>query len=91
MTSKVENAYEGFTLDVITLLKIRDGGREVRDIIANHEGDAVDFLRRAIVDSLAPIMVKLPAFVQQVVARALVDHVDWQTVAAVVSTNPEEN
>lgn len=91
MTSKVENAYEGFTMDVITLLKVRDGGRELRGIIAEHSGDTAEFVKRGIIDSLAPIMLKLPLFVQQVVARALVDHVDWQTVAAVVSTNPEEN
>ena len=91
MTSKIENAYEGFTADVITLLKIREGGREMRDIVADHKGDPVEFIRQGLIDSLAPIMLKLPLFVQQVVARALVDHVDWQTVAAVVSTNPEEN
>lgn len=91
MTSRIENAYEGFTADVITLLSL--GDRSVlRGIITDPDaGDRAAFIRKGIIDSLAPIMVRLPGFVQQITARALVDHVDWETVAAVVSTNPEEN
>lgn len=91
MTSKIENAYEGFTADVITLLTIGDRAETTRALLSEYHGDLAEFVRTGIVESLAPIMAKLPLFVQQVVARALVDHVDWQTVAAVVSTNPEEN
>lgn len=91
MTSKIENGYEGFTKDVITLLTIGDRGRVLRPLLSGVNGDTAEFIRNGIVDSLAPIMVRLPAFVQQIVARALVDHVDWQTVAVVVLTNTEEN
>lgn len=91
MTSKLENAYEGFTADVITLLRMGDRD-EMREILTGPgTGDRAAFIRKGIIDSLAPMMVRLPAFVQQITARALVEHVDWQTVAAVVVTNPEEN
>jgi hypothetical protein len=91
MTNRIENAYEGFTKDVITLLTIGGRSSELRPILEDVSGDLPAFIRSGVVDSLAPIMRTLPPFVQQVVARALVDHVDWQTVAAVVATNPEEN
>jgi hypothetical protein len=91
MTNRIENAYEGFTADVITLLTIGERRNQIRPLVGGVKGDRAEFLRSAIIDVLSPIMRPLPAFVQQVVARAIVDHVDWQTVAAVVATNPEEN
>jgi hypothetical protein len=90
MTNRIENAYEGFTADVITLLTIGERRDQIRPLVGDAK-DRAEFLRSALIDVLAPIMRPLPAFIQQVVARAIVDHVDWQTVAAVVATNPEEN
>lgn len=91
MESRIENACGGFTADVLVLLNAGNRGEQLRPILSDVKGDLAAFIRSGLIDSLAPIMVKLPPFVQQVVARALIEHVDWETVAEVISTNPEEN
>lgn len=73
----------GFTDDVISLLGV--GGVERRaqllEIFEDVDQPLDEFIKENLIASLCPIMEKTPAFVRQVVARALLDHVDWKHVA----------
>jgi len=89
---------DGFTRDVITLVGMRaDGAKLIRDTMNNIERNGGDiearaeFLKTTLLGVLAEDMVKVPPFVQQIVARALVDHVDWRAVAIRAGTNVEAN
>lgn len=89
MTNRIENAYSGFTSDVITLLTANEVTADFVRLVDREE--LPDFLRDGLIASLAPFVQKLPAFAQQLLGRALVDHVDWATVAQVVSTRQDLN
>ena len=89
---------DGFTHDVLTLVGLRaEGAKTIRDTLNNIEkrgGDIearAEFLKSTLLSALAEDMVTAPPFVQQIVARALVDHVDWQAVAIRAATNVEAN
>lgn len=84
-------AIDSFTGDVAALMRL--GGRHKLDeaIRAVPRDELPEFLRRGLIETLAPIMLETPPFVQQIVGRALMEHVDWQTVAAMTATNPEAN
>lgn len=85
----------GFTADVVALLTCRErlGDERLRDYLRDAGDDeaAADLLRRNLMTALAPDMTKATPFVQQVMFRALVDHVDWQAVVRRVRANPEWN
>lgn len=86
----------GFTRDVIALLTApeKSGSGRLRETMLEVDGDLGAkgaFLRENVIEVLAPIMLKTPPFVQQIVARALVDHVDWSAVARRAQVSPEEN
>lgn len=81
----------GFTGDVITLLSIGDKA-QAREILKLVDGEPLpDFIRNGIVMSLAPSVQKLPAFAQQILGRALMEHVDWNAVAQWAMTDAEAN
>ena len=82
---------DSFTGDVAALMRI--GGRhKLDDAIRGVPRDELpEFLRRGLIETLAPIMLETPPFVQQVVGRALMEHVDWAVVATMAATNPEAN
>lgn len=86
----------GFTRDVITLLTApeRSGSPQLREAMLTLDGSLTEkgtFLRENLIEVLSPIMLTTPPFVQQIVARALVDHVDWAAVARRAQVSPEEN
>jgi hypothetical protein len=83
---------DSFTGDVISLLK--HGGRDkLRSMIREHsDGEPVhDFIRRGLATALVPLMEDAPDIAKQIVARALLYHVDWQAVATWATVNPEDN
>lgn len=73
----------GFTDDVISLLSV--GGDERRsqmlEIFDGADEPLEQFIKDGLIASLCPVMENTPAFVRQIVARALLDHVDWKHVA----------
>jgi hypothetical protein len=72
---------DSFTGDVMTLLNLK-GKDEIIRVTSGVENDALaDFLRDNLFVSLYPHVDKMPNFVKQIVARALLDHVDWKHVA----------
>lgn len=81
----------GFTGDVITLLSIggKSGAREILKLV--HDESVGAFLRDGIIASLTPSVQKLPAFAQQILGRALMEHVDWDAVAEWALTDEEAN
>lgn len=88
----------GFTDDVITLCLMNEQGRSLLrsgySMIEKGGGtkeDQATCLRAALLESLAEPMKKSPLFVQQIVARALLDHVDWEQVVAVTATDETLN
>jgi hypothetical protein len=86
------NGIEGFTGDIINLLSA--GGREkLRTLIREHSnGEPVpDFIRRGLGSSIVPLIENAPDIVKQMVARAFLNHVDWNAVAAWAMVNPEDN
>lgn len=76
---------DGFTDDVMTLLTIGgpDRVKQLRKIMDEVRGDSLDdFIRDGVIASLCPIMQNVPDFVKQIVARALLEHVDWSLIAS---------
>jgi hypothetical protein len=73
----------GFTDDVISLLSV--GGEERRaqmlEIFEDVDQPLDEFIKDNIIACLCPSMEKALPFVRQIVARALLDHVDWNHVA----------
>lgn len=87
MTNTVDN----FTGDVIALLECGDKQQRLQIMRLVRDEPLPDFIRSGVVASLYPFMENAPGFVRQVVARALVDHVDWTAVAEWAVTDPEAN
>lgn len=87
MTNTVDN----FTGDVIDLLAA--GGKDDRlRILRSVKNEPLpEFIRTGVCCSLVEFMDKAPWFVRQIVARALVEHVDWEAVAEWAVTDPEAN
>lgn len=86
---------EGFTQDVISLVTIAgsEGTRMMRDAvqkIQNRE-DQIDFLRDGLVQVLHPSMHAAPLFVRVIVARAIMEYVDWDAVIDRLLIVPENN
>lgn len=85
----------GFTQDVITLVSIAEeaGDGRMRDMVMEIQDpeDRVKFLREGLIDVMRPFMHLCPPFVQSIVARALMDHVDWEAVVERVLVIPENN
>jgi hypothetical protein len=85
----------GFTQDVISLVTIagNPGSQRMRQMVRDIQSpeERAKFLREGLVDVLSPVMQKTPPFVQQIVARAIVDHVDWDAVAKRLLVVPENN
>lgn len=73
----------GFTSDVIALMhsgKPMDREKVMKEA-KDERRELGAFLRDGMLAALAPAMEKAPGFVQQVMARALLEHVDWNLVA----------
>lgn len=87
MTSTINN----FTGDVIALLAV--GGKDDRlRILRSVKNEPLpDFIRTGVCVSLVEFMENAPPFVRQIVARVLVEHVDWDAVAQWAVTDPEAN
>lgn len=72
---------DNFTGDVMTLLAVQ-GKDKAREVLLQADAETLhDFIRDGIIASLYPYMEDVPGFVKQVVARALLEHVDWKHVA----------
>jgi len=73
----------GFTDDVISLLSV--GGEERRaqmlEIFEDVDQPLDEFIKGNIIACLCPFMENTPSFVKQIVARAMLEHVDWKHVA----------
>lgn len=85
---------DGLTQDVITLVTIaeKNGSYELRDRIRSIDPDLrVAWLRSSLIDTLAPFMWNVPVFVQSIVARAILDYVDWESVVQRLVFTPEDN
>lgn len=81
----------GFTGDVITLLSI--GGKDkAREIVKGVDFESLpNFIRNGIISSLMPSVSEAPDFAQQLLGRALMEHVDWAAVAQWLMTDAESN
>jgi hypothetical protein len=85
---------DGFTQDVITLVTISDeeGCKKVRETIGSYDPEVrAELLRNTLMAVMAPFMVMSPPFVQSIVARVLMDNVDWDAVVDRLLTVPENN
>lgn len=88
----------GFTDDVITLCKITTAGpalmRLAFSAIEDDGGtleDKAAGMRSAFIASLREEAKKSHPFIQQIAARALLDHVDWKQVVLAVATDESQN
>lgn len=72
---------DNFTGDVMTLLAIKGKDEAVRVLSQVDDQPLDEFIRDGIIAALYPFMQNVPDFVKQVVARALMEHVDWGHVA----------
>lgn len=70
-----------FTGDVMSLMACRGKDEAVKILSMVDDQPLDEFIRDGLVMSLCPYMEKTPDFVKQIVARALLEHVDWQHVA----------
>lgn len=86
---------DGFTQDVITLVTIPGNPHtpRIREAISRLSSteERVAYLRLGLVEVLTPYMNGIPPFVQSIVARALLDYVDWDAVVDRMMTIPENN
>lgn len=80
---------DNFTGDVVILLT-HSHHKEVREAIKKLGGDP-EKIRECLIEVMSPLMNLCPPFVQQICARVLMEHVDWQAVADAVLTDPEMN
>jgi hypothetical protein len=73
----------GFTDDVISLLSV--GGDEQKqrmlELYADTGEPLDEAIKTTIIGTLHPFMENTPSFVKQIVARAMLEHVDWKHVA----------
>lgn len=83
----------GFTQDVKTLLSVGDTKERMRIMREVDDEDRAAFIFKGIARSLADFMLRpeTPAFVAQIVGRALADHVDWEEVSKWCVIDPESN
>lgn len=85
----------GFTQDIISLITIAgsSGSREMREAVQRLESpeERANLLREGLISVLSPHMKTMPLFVQQIVARAILDHVDWDAVVDRLLVIPENN
>ena len=86
---------DGVTQDVITLLSLNKPGgvpRSLRDVLRAIPADKrAEFLRGSVACVLAPFMIQNPPFVQSIVARVIMEQVDWNTVIERFLTTAEDN
>lgn len=86
---------DGFTQDVISLITIAgsSGNQRMREAVLRIQDpdERIAFLRQGMIDVLSPFMQLMPLFVQQIVARAIMDHVDWEAVVERLLVVPENN
>lgn len=87
MTNTVDN----FTGDVIALLECGDKQQRLQIMRLVRDEPLPDFIRTGVCVSLVEFMENAPPFVRQIVARVLVEHVDWDAVAQWAATDPEAN
>lgn len=83
---------DGFTKDVLVLMRegrFKDKLRETALQVPPENRPA--FLQEGLIHILAPYMASMPSFLQSIVARAIMENVDWGVVAERVSTVPENN
>lgn len=86
------NTQDNFTGDVVALLLYGGQARQVRFALRAMGGERLpEAIKDCLIDVMSPLMRACPPFVQQICARALVDHVDWQAVADAVLADPEMN
>lgn len=83
------NTQDNFTGDVITLLTYHNR-TEIRQLLSKLGGNP-EKIREGLIDVMSPLMQLCPPFVQQICARVLMEHVDWQAVADAVLVDPEMN
>lgn len=83
----------GFTQDVKTLLSVGNLEERLRIMRDIPEEERAAFIFKGIARSLADFMMRpeTPAFVAQIVGRALTDHVDWEEVSRWCVVNHESN
>jgi hypothetical protein len=86
---------DGFTQDVITLLTLSKSGgvpRSLRAMVREIPAEErPEFLRNGLVQVLGPFMALNPPFVQSLVARVIMEKVDWDTVVERFVTEAECN
>jgi hypothetical protein len=85
----------GFTDDVISFVTTgeRLGSTVIRDAVRKIEDPKakVAMIQRAMIDVVSPFMALMPPFIQQIVGRAFMEHVDWQAVIDRIQISPEDN
>lgn len=86
------NTHDNFTGDVVALLLHGGQARQVRHSLRMIDGDRLpEAIKDCLIEVMSPLMQACPPFVQQICARVLVEHVDWQAVADAVLADPEMN
>lgn len=85
----------GFTQDVIALFQsapiARPLARHAIGMLEQEGADAAETMKQGIIAALSPAMQVANPLVAQIVARALLEHVDWKQVVVAVATDESRN
>jgi|688.fasta_scaffold326651_4 hypothetical protein len=85
----------GFTQDVIALFQHAPIGRTLArhaiGLLQQEGSDPAETMRQGIVEALSTEMQAANPLVAQIVARALLEHVDWEQVVVAVATDEKLN
>lgn len=85
----------GFTQDVIALFRSAPVAgplaRHAIGMLEREGADAAEVMKQGIIAALSPAMQVANPLVAQIVARALLEHVDWEQVVVSVATDESRN
>lgn len=85
----------GFTQDIITAFRSAPISlplaRQAIGLLGEEGYDAAQTMKEGIIAALTPEMAKANPIVAQIVARALLEHVDWEQVVVAVATDEKLN
>jgi hypothetical protein len=85
----------GFTQDIIAMFQSAPMGRTLArkaiGLMEQEGGDIAETMKQGVIQALSPEMQGANPLVAQVVARALLEHVDWQQVVLSVATDESRN
>ena len=85
----------GFTQDIITMFQSAPVGRILArraiGLMQQEGSDTAETMKQGIIEALSTEMRAANPLVAQIVARALLEHVDWDEVVVAVATDESSN